>query len=99
MLKLLAIILLIPTITMSQIIPSSSRSIKAIEKVKPALINELKQSGLIFGRPVYIRIFKQEGQLEIWIKNNNVYQLFKTYKICSFGFGGLGPKLSEGDGM
>ena len=49
------------------------------------------------GQPIFIRIFKQERMLEIWVKSdNNEFKLFKDYEICNFS-GDLGPKLKEGD--
>lgn len=48
------------------------------------------------GDPVFIRIFKQEGQLELWLKRNGRYHLFKTFPICKWS-GRLGPKQREAD--
>jgi hypothetical protein len=48
------------------------------------------------GSPVYVRIFKKEGQLELWLKRDTGYALFRTYAICKWS-GTLGPKLREGD--
>ena len=48
------------------------------------------------GDPVFIRIFKEESLLEVWIKPADEYLLFKQYPICAFS-GHLGPKLKEGD--
>lgn len=47
---------------------------------------------------LYIRAFKQENMIELWVKDNNVpkYQYFNTYKVCSSN-GKLGPKRKEGD--
>lgn len=47
---------------------------------------------------IYIRSFKYDSQLEVWIKNaaKDPYQLFKTYKVCALA-GTLGPKRMEGD--
>lgn len=47
---------------------------------------------------IYIRSFKSENQLEIWVKDQNVdtYQLFKRYNVCALS-GSLGPKRREGD--
>ena len=98
MTKLLLPLLFIYSCAMSQTIPSSTRSITAINKVTPQLTVEFKESQLTFGAPIFIRIFKQEAILEIWVKNQNHFTLFKTYPICNFGFAGLGPKLKEGDG-
>ena len=48
------------------------------------------------GDPVFIRIFKREALLEVWIKKEGTYRLLKAYKICAYS-GKLGPKLKEGD--
>ncbi|MEM6407224.1 MAG: murein L,D-transpeptidase family protein [Pseudomonadota bacterium] len=56
----------------------------------------LKKAGFAFGAPAYIRIFKEEAELELWLKRGGTYALWKAYPICSFS-GDLGPKLREGD--
>jgi murein L,D-transpeptidase YafK len=48
------------------------------------------------GDPVFIRIFKREARLEVWIKVDGVYRFLKAYKICAYS-GKLGPKRKEGD--
>jgi len=48
------------------------------------------------GDPVFIRIFKEESMLEVWIKPAHEYVIFKQYPICAFS-GHLGPKFKEGD--
>lgn len=47
---------------------------------------------------MYIRSFKYDSQLEVWVKNDlkDKFQLFKTYKVCALA-GTLGPKRMEGD--
>lgn len=47
---------------------------------------------------IYIRSFKYDSQLEVWVKNevSEHFQLFKTYKVCALA-GSLGPKRMEGD--
>ncbi|MBL0146788.1 MAG: L,D-transpeptidase family protein [Chitinophagaceae bacterium] len=49
-------------------------------------------------KAVYIRSFKYDRQLEVWVKGEKKepYKLFKTYKICMQS-GSLGPKRFEGD--
>ncbi|HEX7756618.1 MAG TPA: L,D-transpeptidase family protein, partial [Niabella sp.] len=49
-------------------------------------------------RYVYIRAFKYDSQLEVWVKNTvkEEYKLLKIYKICALA-GSLGPKRFEGD--
>jgi hypothetical protein len=48
------------------------------------------------GAPVFIRIFKREGQLELWLKSGGRYALYRTYPICKWS-GHLGPKIKEAD--
>ena len=50
------------------------------------------------GQPVFLRIFKEEGELEVWLRGAQSYALFETYPICAWS-GALGPKLKEGDGQ
>ncbi len=47
---------------------------------------------------VYIRSFKYDAQLEVWVKNTakEKYKLFKTYKVCMQS-GTMGPKRLQGD--
>ena len=47
---------------------------------------------------IFIRAFKKEDLVELWIKGSDVdtFALFKTYKICSSS-GVLGPKRKQGD--
>lgn len=49
--------------------------------------------------PVYIRVFKEESELEVWKgRSNGRYALVKTFPICTWS-GGLGPKQTQGDQM
>lgn len=79
-------------------VPESKRSNEAIKKVKPQLESELKIKKLKYGSEIFIRIFKEQKELEIWIKKGNVFEKFKTYRICNYGFKGIGPKEKQGDG-
>jgi len=47
---------------------------------------------------LYLRAFKSEGILELWIKNqeDRQFQLAKSYAICKAS-GTIGPKRKEGD--
>ena len=49
-------------------------------------------------RYVYIRSFKYDSEMEVWVKNkaSDKYKLFKTYRICALA-GSLGPKRMAGD--
>jgi murein L,D-transpeptidase YafK len=56
----------------------------------------LAASGVKLGVPVYIRIFKLESELELWVERGNRFERFATYPICRWS-GRLGPKFREGD--
>lgn len=72
---------------------------KIRQRVAPLLQAEFKQRNLRYGAPIFMRIFKQPAQLEMWVEGaDKRFQLFKTYPICAFS-GSLGPKLREGDGQ
>ncbi len=49
-------------------------------------------------RQIYIRSFKYDSQLEVWVRNNAVepFRLFKTYAVCALA-GTMGPKRMAGD--
>lgn len=56
----------------------------------------LREKGLEEGAPMFVRVFKAEAELEVWLHKGERYELFATYPICYFS-GRLGPKLREGD--
>ena len=69
------------------------------QEMQVALGNQLAKSGLAEGSPIFIRIFKLENTLEVWMEDKQDqgrYRLFQSFPICSFS-GTLGPKLMEGD--
>ena len=69
-----------------------------IRRMTPRMSEELANKGLKLGSPVFIRIFKESRELEIWVKHleTGKFQHFKTWKIAAMS-GKLGPKLAEGD--
>lgn len=83
----------------AQKIPTSSRAETAIGKVKPTLEKEMKAANLKLGSPVFIRIFKESNELEVWVQKGKTFSLFKTYEIYTWGGGTLGPKTQQGDGQ
>ena len=46
--------------------------------------------------PIFVRIFKEESELEVWKFKDGRFQHFRTYPICAWS-GGLGPKVQQGD--
>jgi len=70
-----------------------------LRRKEDTLMKQFREKGLTWpARYVYIRSFKYDSQLEVWIKNTREekYRLFKTYKICALA-GTLGPKRLAGD--
>jgi murein L,D-transpeptidase YafK len=62
----------------------------------PLLTAALQNRGLEFGAPVFLRIFKEEAELELFVLGEGGFDLFRSYPICKYS-GDLGPKLKEGD--
>lgn len=79
-----------------EIPPVNDKLTIILNGVTPALKSELAGKGLTLGSSLFIRIFKLQGQLEVWLEKNGRYRFFKTYPICSYS-GYLGPKMHEGD--
>ena len=78
-------------------IPTSDRAERSIKKVEKKLQSELSKKGLEYGSPIFIRIFKEPGILEVWMESKTGdFEKFKDYEICDFS-GDLGPKIKEGD--
>ena len=75
--------------------PRDSRLIRRPQQL--TLQDRLEAKGFHFGAPAFIRIFKKEEKLEVWLqKDNGEYGLFLDYPICIYS-GELGPKTREGD--
>ncbi len=66
--------------------------------LRPAPDDAFQQEPLRFGMgsQVFIRIFKQEGHLELYLRKGARYALYKSYPICKWS-GHLGPKVREAD--
>ncbi|MGQ0673297.1 MAG: L,D-transpeptidase family protein [Hyphomicrobium sp.] len=56
----------------------------------------LTAAGHSLGAPIFMRIFKREFELEVWMQRDGRFELFATYPICRWS-GRLGPKLRQGD--
>ncbi len=70
----------------------------ALAPISKVVRAELALKKLKPGNPIFIRIFKEESELEVWMRSSgsNEYKKFKTYNICNWS-GKLGPKLKTGD--
>lgn len=69
-----------------------------LTRISPRLTRELDEQGFQLGDPVFLRIFKESRELEVWVwhAQQKKFQLFKTWPIAAMS-GTLGPKLKEGD--
>lgn len=55
------------------------------------------KKGMQPGRPIFVRIFKEESELEVWkAREDGRFYHVKTYPICNWS-GEIGPKLKTGD--
>jgi murein L,D-transpeptidase YafK len=68
-----------------------------LRPASPEVFNEPERPARFnMGAPAYVRIFKKEGELELWLKVNGRYSLYRTFPICKWS-GRLGPKVREAD--
>jgi murein L,D-transpeptidase YafK len=77
----------------------SFRFANSLMNDEDTLQKEFKAKGLQWpAKFVFIRSFKYDSQLEVWVKNDlkDKYKLFKTYKVCMQS-GSMGPKRAQGD--
>ena len=75
------------------------RPSEALQRKQDTLQKQFEAKKLKWpARYIYIRSFKYDSQLEVWVKNDlrEQFKLFKTYKVCALA-GTLGPKRMEGD--
>jgi murein L,D-transpeptidase YafK len=75
-----------------------ARAAEVEARVAQDMKTALTEKGLGLGSPVFIRAFKEERELELYVRNTATgkYELFRTYPIVAAS-GKLGPKLAEGD--
>jgi murein L,D-transpeptidase YafK len=75
------------------------RTSDAWRRKEDTLMKQFQEKGLAWpAKYIYLRSFKYDSQLEVWVKNERgqQYKLFKTYKVCALA-GTLGPKRMMGD--
>ena len=79
-------------------VPTSARAEAAMDRVEPALRADVAAAQLRWGAPVFVRVLKAEGVLEVWLETSpgGSFTLFRTYSVCAWS-GDLGPKTAEGD--
>ena len=79
---------------------STERIREVRARVIPTLESSLQSEGFRLGDPVFIRIFKEEQELEVWLRREKEtsFRRWKTWPVVRMS-GKLGPKLQEGDGQ
>jgi len=89
---------------------TTTKKVITVEKTAPIIIKSkqvpkleilsleksLEKIDAKVGDPIFIRIFKKEKKLELWVNSDKEFKLCKTYNICTYS-GELGPKLKTGD--
>ena len=99
---LIFIITIFCLVSMISLITSRESPRKDLDEIRkrviPKIKEELEEKGLELGSKVFIRIFKEEKILELWLQENEKtpFRFFKSFPICNYS-GYLGPKLQEGD--
>ena len=74
----------------------TKRAAAVASKVTPALKEAFVEKELTWGSPIFLRAFKEEKVLELWVKKKDGFVLFESYPIAAAS-GDLGPKKREGD--
>lgn len=72
---------------------------EAFREKEESIKKEFAKKGLSYpAKQIYIRSFKLDSELEIWVRNNvtDTFSLLKTYRVCTLS-GKMGPKRKEGD--
>lgn len=79
-------------------LPGPERAAAAAARVLPLLEPVLAERQLRPGDPVFLRAYKEERRLELWMRprGERRFVLFRSYPIAAAS-GKLGPKLAEGD--
>lgn len=88
---------LIALIILSVIVMGIAPAQTTGDRVLDARNNVQSEFAEHFGKPVFIRIIKEDWELELWVQEaDKSWQILKSYHI--FGMSGeLGPKTAEGD--
>jgi murein L,D-transpeptidase YafK len=100
MLRLSGILLASPALFMPLITAAYAESKswrpESVAAREAELAEEFAVKGLKLGSPVFIRVYKQTSEMELWVRQGPRYVHFKTFGICRWS-GVLGPKFYEGD--
>ncbi len=77
--------------------PSMTEISRGDVPISKETMSMLGRKGMDVGSPIFIRIFKEESELEVWkARDDGRFYHFKTYPICNWS-GNVGPKTAVGD--
>ena len=76
-------ILLVTALMLGAVPSSGTLEGRSAREAHARLDGALAKKGMSSGSAVYIRIFKAEAELEVWLQRGAQYELFKTYPICA----------------
>ncbi|WP_400766012.1 murein L,D-transpeptidase family protein [Methylosinus sporium] len=86
----------LPPVAVSPPAPTQALALAAAPPNEPPPLTNRDDGNFRMGSAVYVRIFKKEGELELWRRQSGRFTLYRTYPICKWS-GHLGPKLKSGD--
>ena len=75
---------------------SADRVAAARDSIGEKLEKAVRDFGVKPNSEIFLRAFKREKRLELWMKKDSIFQLFRAYPIC-YVPGKLGPKRKQGD--
>ncbi len=76
---------------------NEARPREVAARITPILRDALETADLLFGAPLFIRIFKESRELELWLLSGDGFRLFRRYPICAYATGYVGPKTKRQD--
>jgi murein L,D-transpeptidase YafK len=72
-------------------------STRHMQPLSEGMLSELEAKNMEKESPIFMRIFKEEAELEVWKQDNTGrFALLRIYPICRWS-GELGPKIRQGD--
>lgn len=94
---ILALMLMVTTFKDDQL---KMERVRGAQKHTDASLRErFAKQGLDYPpKQIFLRAFKRDKQLEVWVPGKGSLALFHTYDICASS-GDLGPKWESGDGQ
>jgi len=85
-----------PEVTVWQSLAPDERLKNARDRLLPTLQQELAGLNTELGAPLFLRVFKESREMEVWLRIGDAWRLFRNHRIAAMS-GNLGPKLKEGD--